>query len=739
MSITLIWQNKGSLIKSKSQALKQVLQNLKTGLTKIVALPHGGVSSLHLLVQSRVSLISIGTERMLVDFGRANLLDKARQQPDKVKQVLEKVKTDGLVPTIQAVRSKLDQALPMGYSNVGQVIEMGKGTKGFNLGDRVVSNGPHAELVTVNQNLCARIPDSVSNETASFTIVGSIALQGIRLIAPTIGERVVVSGLGLIGLLAVQILRANGCEVLGIDFDEHKCRLAEQFGAESINLSKGGDPVAAAEKFSHGRGVDAVLITASTKSNELIHQAAQMCRKRGRIVLVGVVGLDLQRADFYEKELTFQVSCSYGPGRYDPDYENKGQDYPFGFVRWTEQRNFEAVLGLMARGAIQTEALVSHRFAFSDAVQAYETVSDKAALGILLDYGSGPVSRERTIQLVPKQPTTAMASASSVSRAVIGMIGAGGFTGQVLLPALRKTSALPKVIVSSGGVSGTHFGKKFGFAMSSTDSATVLEDSDINGVMITTRHNSHSRYVLDCMERGKAVFVEKPLCLTFEELTQIEELHAAKHNAGAPARVMVGFNRRFSPFSVKMRELLEGTSQPKSIICTINAGKISAEHWTQDPEVGGGRIIGEACHFIDFCRYLVGKPIEDASIQTLDGGPADKGDTATIQLTFVDGSIATIHYFANGSKSFPKERVEVFCEGKILQLDNFKKLRGFGWRGFSKMKTWSQQKGHAQELAAWVASLENGTPSPIPFEEIVEVTRVTLDLALKPKIASQHS
>ncbi len=582
---------------------------------------------------------------MLLDFGKANLLDKARQQPDKVKQVLQKVRTDGLRTTVEAVRAKLDQPIPLGYSNVGRVLEPAAGDVTLKAGDRVVSNGNHAEVVSVPRNLCAAVPDGVSDEAASFTVVAAIGLQGIRLLQPTLGERVVVTGLGLIGLLCVQMLRAHGCRVLGIDFDEEKLALARGYGAETVSLAKGEDPVAVAEAWSGGVGVDGVLITAATKSNEPMQQAATMCRKRGRVVLVGVVGLQLNRADFYEKELSFQVSCSYGPGRYDPAYEKLGLDYPVGFVRWTEQRNFEAVLQLMAEGRLDVSSLVTHRYGFDDALKAYETVSEGGALGIVLEYAGGDEKRERTVA------ASAPSGVGASGEPSLAFIGAGGFTTRMLLPTLKGQAARLKTIVSGTGVTGTHAAKKFGFESSSTDSDAVMADGEVNTVFITTPHNSHAALVKKALEAGKRVFVEKPLCMNRAELDELEPLVS-----GGRSLVMVGFNRRFSPHTRKIKSLLEGVRAPKSFVMTVNAGAIPADHWTQDPAVGGGRVIGEACHFIDLLRFLAGAAITHASADYLGGEEGKLGDTVNLNLRFADGSVGTVHYFANGHKDFPRRR-----------------------------------------------------------------------------------
>jgi predicted dehydrogenase/threonine dehydrogenase-like Zn-dependent dehydrogenase len=706
--------------------MKQILQSLKTGVTSVVNVPSPGAKSGHLLVRSSRTLVSAGTERMLVDFGKAGWIDKARQQPDKVRMVLDKIKTDGLMPTMEAVLNKLEQPLPLGYCNVGVALEVGRGVATFAAGDRVVSNGKHAEIVSVPTNLCARVPDSVSDEEASFTVLGAIALQGIRLIQPTLGEAVVVTGLGLIGLVTVQLLRAHGCRVLGIDYDSEKLALAKQLGAEVVDLSAGQDPVVVAESFSRGRGVDAVLITASTKSNEPVHQAALMCRKRGRIVLVGVVGLELSRGDFFEKELTFQVSCSYGPGRYDSNYEEKGQDYPVGFVRWTEQRNFEAVLDMMADGRLDVKPLISHRFKLEDAEDAYTLVGAAGpSLGILLEYPTADIKSsanmlQRTVQL-----STPIANAGETSVAVIG---SGNYATAVLIPAFRAAGARLRSVASSGGVSGVHAGRKFGFEETTTDTASIFSDKEVNTVAITTRHDSHAALVCQALQAGKHVFVEKPLALTMEALSNIEAAWTLAQSSDKKVSLMVGFNRRFAPQIVKIKSLLTSSTGPKSFVMTVNAGAIPADHWTQDREIGGGRLIGEACHFIDLLRFLAGTAIVNFTVAKMD---TPTGDTVSIGLHFGDGSVGTVHYFANGSKSFPKERLEVFSGGRVLQLDNFRKLTGFGWPGFGKMNLWRQDKGQKACTAAFVQAIEQGDATPIPIEEIFEVARVTIAIAQK--------
>lgn len=712
--------------------MKQIIQNLKTGVTELADVPCPQVKSGYILIQSNASVVSLGTERMLVDFGKANILQKARQQPDKVRQVIGKIKTDGLMPTISAVRTKLDQPMPLGYCNAGTVIAIGKGVEGFSVGDRVISNGPHAEVVCVPQNLCARIPDNVVDEEAAFTIMASIALQGIRLSQPSIGECFAVIGLGLVGLLTVQLLIAQGCQVIGIDFDSKKVEIAKQFGAEGIDLSKGEDPVARVYQFTKSNGVDGVLITASTKSNGPIHQAAQMCRKRGRVVLIGVTGLELQRDDFYKKEISFQVSCSYGPGRYDPNYEEKGNDYPYGYVRWTEQRNFEAVLELMRRGSLNIQSLITHRFPFDQAVKAYDLVSEgKTALGIILNYVQGQVDREIRNTKIDLAHSLSHISPET-GRVAIGMIGAGNFTNQILLPAIKKTKASLKIIASSGGVSGMHVGRRHQFSQTTTNTDDILNDSSINTVFITTRHNTHAKYAMQALKAGKHVFLEKPLCITREELFSFQNIDLPKEQV-----FMVGFNRRFAPHTKKIKQLLNAINEPKCLVMTVNAGNIPADHWIQDREVGGGRVIGEVCHFVDLLKYLVGYKIVNVN-STMLGSGSIENDRLSITLKFEDGSIGTIHYFANGHKSYPKEKLEVFAAGKILALDNFRKLYGYGFKNFNKMKLWSQDKGHNEGVSSFIHAIENSKESPIPIEDIIEVTATTFDILENIKINSNR-
>lgn len=712
--------------------MRQILQSLRTGETALRDVPCPTIGAGEILIRSRVTLVSAGTERMLVEFGKASLIEKARQQPDKVRQVLDKIKTDGLVPTLTAVRSKLDQPIPLGYCNVGTVLEVGAGVDGVCPGDRVVCNGAHAEIVCAPKNLCVKIPDGVCDESAAFAVLGAIGLQGVRLAQPTLGEAFVVSGLGLIGLLTVQLLRAHGCRVLGLDYSESRLQLAETLGAETFNLGTGGDPIAAAKTFSRGRGIDGVLITASTDSDEPVHQAAEMCRKRGRIVLVGVVGLKLSRADFYEKELSFQVSCSYGPGRYDADYEQRGIDYPVGFVRWTEQRNFEAVLDMMTDGRVNPNSLISHRFAIEDAVGAYELISGKTpSLGVLLHYPHpSDMPEEQLRKHTVRLHHPGRSDSSTQPR--VACIGSGNYASQVLIPAFQKASANLVRVASRNGLTAMLAARKFGFDEATSDLNAVFSDPKIDAVVIATRHDSHAALACRALEAGKHVFIEKPLALNTLDLARVLETYdrvAQQRPTSAPV-LTVGFNRRFASQIQKMKSLLSELNEPKSFVMTVNAGAIPGGHWVHDPVMGGGRIIGEGCHFIDLLRFLCGHPITAVQATMLGRETAVdiRDDKLTMTLSFADGSFGTVHYLANGHRSISKERLEVFCAGRVLQLDNFRKLTAVGWKKFRKMNLWSQDKGQLAEVRAFLQAITAGGPSPIPIDELAEVTRVSFDV-----------
>ncbi len=693
--------------------MRQIIQSFKTGETILEQVPAPQAGPGQVLIQTSVSLVSLGTERMLVEFGKGSLLAKARAQPDKVRQVLEKIQSEGLLPTLEAVFNKLEQPIPLGYCNVGRVIAVGAGVADFAIGDRVASNGPHAEFVAVPHRLCAKIPDSVSDQQAAFTVIGSIGLQGIRLLAPTLGETVTVSGLGLIGLLAAQLLKASGCRVLGFDFDAGKVDLARSFGIEAIDLSGGQDPVAYALAATGGIGVDGVLVTASAKGDELMSQAARQCRKRGRIVLVGVTGLGLSRAEFYEKELTFQVSCSYGPGRYDDDYEQKGHDYPIGFVRWTEQRNFEAVLQAVATSALQVDPLVTEQVPLDDYQQIYGQIGQSRSVASLLIYPAEPNAK-------PATSVTATVQAFAPAEPLLGILGAGNFTKATMLPALQGSGAAIKYIASAGGVSGTFLAKKWKIAQSTTRYQDMLEDPDVAMVIITTRHNAHARQTIEALRAGKHVFVEKPLALTYDELEQV----AAAHAANPALSVTVGYNRRFAPHVQRMRKLLGDNPGPMNLVLTMNAGFIPANHWVHDPAVGGGRLVGEACHFLDLAAYLAQSPIVAVCANSLGQHADARTDNASILVRFASGAQAVVNYLSNGSKAYSKERVEVYHQGRTLVLDNFRTLKGFGYKS-ADMST-RLDKGHKAQFVAMVERLRQGGAPLIGFEELYNISKATI-------------
>ena len=704
--------------------MKQILQSFKTGETILEEIPVPNVGRGSVLIQTSHSLVSLGTERMLVEFGKASIIEKARQQPDKVIQVLDKIKADGLLPTMETVFNKLGQPIPLGYCNVGKVIAVGDGVLEFIVGDRVASNGPHAEVVSVPKNLVVKIPDSVPDEDATFTVIGSIGLQGIRLLKPQLGETIVVVGLGLIGLISCQLLKANGCRVIGIDLDQSKCELAQKWGIKTVNPQK-SNPVKSVMDLTHEIGADGILITASTKSNDVISQAAQMSRKQGRIMLVGVIGLNINRADFYEKELSFQVSCSYGPGRYDDSYEQKGIDYPLPYARWTEKRNFEAILEAIKNGSLNVKELITERVPLEDYNQIYENIDSGNSIASLLIY-PGLNNHELETKTI-----TLNDSSFSSQKGVVGIVGAGNFTNMTVLPSLKGSGAHIKTIASSGGVSGTQLAKKHGISQSTTDYKEVLNDKDIDTVVITTRHGSHAKLVIESLNAGKNTFVEKPLALDQNDLDQIIKAFNSKQSnaksqeltASRPT-LTVGFNRRFSPHLQKVKQSLGQNGEAINIIATMNAGFIPKEHWVHDLESGGGRIIGEACHLIDVCIFLTGALVESVCMNSLGESSDSETDNASILLKFQNGSNAVINYFSNGSKKYSKERVEVYSQERTWIVDNYRKTEAFSVKGFKTLKT-KLDKGHKNQFHELIQRTQNGGEPLIPINEIINVTKAS--------------
>ncbi len=695
--------------------MKQLIQYFRTGETELIESPVPKSDTNSLVIETNRSLISVGTEKMLLNFGKASLIQKAKQQPDKVKQVVDKIKTEGLLTTIDAVWNKLNDPIPLGYSNVGKVIEAGEHVTEFKMGDRVVSNGHHAEFVKVPWTLAAKIPDKVKDEEATFTVLGSIAMQGWRLLNATLGETIVVIGLGLLGQLTIQIARANGCKAIGIDIDESKIKLAKELGVEAIKSQLLSENVNYILESTNGIGADGVIITASTTSDEILSQSAMMCRQRGRIVLVGVVPISVPRDLFYEKELTFQVSSSYGPGRYDPTYEFKGIDYPLPFVRWTAKRNMESVLFLLDQNKISVMELITHNYKFEKIKEAYQLLDSGNPLGVIVEYKK----KKNDTKKIDFKKLEAKKD-NKAKKPVIGFIGVGNYAKMTMLPAFKEIGINIKTIASLEGYSASIAAKKYHISTASSDSADVFEDNGINTVFITTPHNSHAPLVISALQSNKNVFVEKPLALNIQELKNVYNEIDENNNLN----LLVGFNRRFAPTAEKVRERLKQRVDPISIIITVNAGAIPMNHWVHDPEIGGGRIIGECCHFVDLARYLIGKPITEVTAISTDGHSGTDEDKVIAMLKFKDGSQASIHYLANGNKSFSKERIEVFSSEKVYVIDNFKNLMAYG--DSLKIKKMKQDKGHKEEIRKFLNLIENNLPSPIPLKEIFEVHLATL-------------
>nr|WP_294995078.1 bi-domain-containing oxidoreductase [uncultured Sediminibacterium sp.] len=690
----------------------QIVQDLRNGATLLEEIPAPLVRRNHVLIRTHRSLVSLGTEKMLVEFGKGSLLAKARQQPDKVKQVLDKIKTEGLIPTLEAVFNKLGEPLPLGYCNAGEVIAMGEGVTEFSIGDKVASNGHHAEIVCVPKNLVVKIPDNVSYEEGTFAVIGSIGLQGIRLTNPTLGETVVVIGLGLIGMITAELLLANGCNVIGFDFDGQKVEVARKKGVKAY-LATDIDVVKVVEELTGQIGADAVLITASTNSNDVISQAARMSRQRGRIILIGVVGLDIRRDEFYKKELTFQVSCSYGPGRYDESYEQSGIDYPLPFVRWTEKRNFEAVLAAIDRKQLNVKDLITERVALQEYLQIYGQMG-KGSIASILEY---PVENVNAENSIPVNTATWKVG----EKGILGIIGAGNFTKMTVMPVLKKAGAQYKYIASAGGLTATSLAKKYGIAQATTNYQIILQDAEVDLVLVTTRHDAHAKMVMEVLDSGKHVFVEKPLALSHNELDEIVRKYRTLPEG---LSVNVGFNRRFSPYARKAKELLGNATSDLNMIATMNAGFIPPDVWVHDMKTGGGRIIGEACHFIDLMVYLSGSRVISVVMNGLGNNPKDNTDNAIIILRFENGAQGVIQYFSNGSKSYPKERIEMYSQGRTLVIDNFRKLKGYGFPRFSSLSK-GLDKGHKYQFCKLIENVRTSGSPLIPFDELINTTRAS--------------
>jgi predicted dehydrogenase/threonine dehydrogenase-like Zn-dependent dehydrogenase len=711
--------------------MKQLLQNMRDGKAVVAEVPCPSPRHGSALVRTAASLVSAGTERMVVEFAEKNLLGKARSRPDLVRQVLDKARREGILPTLQAAFNRLDQPMALGYSSAGTITALGEGMEGFQVGERVACAGGgfavHAEYGAVPRNLLAHLPDNVDFESAAFATLGAIALHGLRLAEPQLGERVAVIGLGLLGLLAVQMARAAGCAVFGVDLSPARITLARGFGVEAVQR---GEAEAAGLSFSHGQGFDVVLICADARSNDPVELAGLLARDRGRVVAVGAVGLNIPRGVYYNKELNFKVSRSYGPGRYDAAYEERGQDYPAGYVRWTEGRNLQAVVDLIALGRLDVKPLISHRFAIEDAAEAYEVITGKRKLpfmGVLLTYpqsaAGAPAEPSRRIDL------SAAVKALS-GEACLGVLGAGNYATAVFLPAVQKSGGAKLAgIVSASGLSARHAAQKYGFGFASSLEAEVLDNPDINIVALLTRHDQHARQVLAALRAGKHVYCEKPLALTEAELDEIETELAAAPSSPKPL-LTVGFNRRFAPLAVQLKAALARRSEPMAIQYRVNAGLLPLSHWTQDPAVGGGRIIGEGCHFIDFLTFLVGQPPIALQAAALPDGGRYRRDNAVLTFRFGDSSLGTLTYLANGDKTVAKERIEVFCGGTVAILDDFRSLEVTA--GGQRKKTGSpfgQDKGHQAAWANFLACARAGGPPPIPYEQLISVSRMAIRAA----------
>jgi predicted dehydrogenase len=699
--------------------MKQLIQSFKTGELGLFKVPAPVCQENGVLVETKVSLVSAGTEKMLVDFAKKSMLAKAKDRPDLVKQVVDKMKKEGVKNTLEKVFTKLDTPIPLGYSLAGRVIEVGSNMSGINIGDRVACGGAgyanHSEINYVPKNLMVKIPDGVDDVDASFVTVGAIALQGVRQTEPKLGERVAVIGLGLLGQLAVQLLKANGCKVIGSDVDPDKIALALKMGADEA--CHAGDLIKKSDEFSNGYGVDAVIIAASTASNQPVIDAAEISRMRGRVVFLGMVGMDIPRNDYYKKELDLRLSMAYGPGRYDPDYEEKGIDYPYDLVRWTEQRNFEAFLGLIEEGKISPKALLTHTYDYNDAMQAYDLLEGKIQekyLGIVLEYNNKINLDEHKVV----QRTNKTISSDKVN---LGLIGAGNFTKSVILPNIEKVGGYELVgVCTATGVSAEGTGKKYNFKYTTTDSNEIFKNSEINSVAITTQHNNHASLVQKAIENKKHCFVEKPLCIYEEELEAINKAYSGE------SIVQVGFNRRFSPMVEQMKSHLSGQI---SVNYRVNAGVIPKNVWIQDREIGGGRIIGEVCHFIDTCSFLIDSEIVSvyaSTIQKSNQSIPDE-DNVNITLNYANGSTATIAYYAYGDSTMSKEYIEVFANGVSMEMHDFRELIIYENGKKTKEKSANQDKGFKNEFKAFKEAVKSGNPA-ISFESIYNTTKTTFKI-----------
>lgn len=701
--------------------MKQVIQSRRTGKLALKEVPEPKVKAGHLLVRTRASLISAGTERMVVEFAKKSLAGKAKARPDLVKKVIEKAKRDGLKSTFQTVMTRLDEPLPLGYSAAGEVISVGSGLEGvYRVGGRVAMAGAglanHAELNVVPRNLVAPIPEGVSDEEAAFGTLGAIALHAVRNCEPKLGDVVGVLGMGLVGQLAAQFLSLSGARVVALDYDPARLELAKELGVEvTVDLGK-EDAVQAVSNVTGGRGCDSILIAAATSSNEPFLTAADIARDRARVVMVGMTGTEFPYAEFMKKELNILISRSYGPGRYDPDFEGRNVKYPEGWVRWTETENLAETVRLMSphlTPRLNVLPLISHRMALETAENAYKMITSGSEphLGVILTYSDKPTTQKPAFKI----------SAASHDPCVLGVIGAGNFAKSVLLPALKKNPNVTlHTLATQRGATSDHGKETFGFLHASADPDTVFDNPEINAVLIATRHDSHAELTAKALAAGKSVLVEKPLALDIDSLNQVIEARNNSENVF----FQVGFNRRFAPLAVKLKEAFAGKSGPKIMNFRINAGAIPADHWVQSSDEGGGRVLGEVCHFIDFARFLAGSSITSVHAQAA-GGAGSLCDDVSLALSFEDGSLATILYTAQGDMSAGKERYEIFSGGRNGLIDDFKQLEVSG-SGPSISEKQSPDKGFKNALAAFVASVTTNAELAIDEAELIETTTATL-------------
>lgn len=701
--------------------MKQLIQNFKTGDLYVDDVPVPSISQNTVLVENKFSLISAGTERGTVKVGKANLIGKARQRPDLVAQVLQNVKKEGLKATLNKVKTKLDSLKALGYSTSGVVRASMDSNGKFKPGDRVACAGQdyasHAEIVNIPQNLVAKIPDNVSFEDASYTTLGAIALQGVRQAETRLGDKVCVIGLGLLGQLTIQLLKANGCQIFGIDLSNDLVKLAQENGADNALNRADSNLKSTLSTFTDGHGFDSIIITAATPSNDPIELSAEITRKKGKVIVVGAVKMDIPRdPDFYRKELDLRMSCSYGPGRYDINYEENGNDYPYAYVRYTEQRNMETFLALLSSGKISIKHLTTHSFVISEALKAYDIILGKTEephIGILLEY---PDSNKATSQITTIQKAQAKNNQ-------VGFIGAGSFAQSYLIPNVKNLNTTLNTVVTSKGISGKSVAQKFNFLKASTNPDDVLTNKDIQTVFIATPHNSHAKYTINALNENKNVFVEKPLAMTINELNDVKQ--AYKNSTG---KLMVGYNRRFSSLATKIKDEIKSSLEPKVVNIRVNAGFLEKEHWIQNPNVGGGRIIGEICHFVDLAQFFTGsKPVNVSAVSiNSENAELTPNDNINITITFQNGSIANIMYLANGDKSLPKELIEVFCGGKVGRILDFRS--GYLHSGNKIQKLKLSGKGHKEEVTNFIEVLNSKESELISFESLYLTTLTTFKI-----------